>query len=210
MKRILFLFLALSLGLLHAEITAITPDVKKRMVQGGSWHKGCPVALDDLRYIRVDYLDFGGNRRKGELVMHRDAAKDIEAIFGELYEIGYPVKSMRLVSDFGANDWRSIEAGNTSAFNCRRATGSKKWSKHAYGRAIDINPIENPYISGSGHIAHKASQRYRRRVHRHSGDSSDRALLLRNDKAVQIFKKYGWRWGGEWSGVKDYQHFFKP
>ncbi len=142
--------------------------------------------------------------------MHKEVAGDIVAIFRELYAAGYPVRQMRLVSDFGGNDWRSIEAGNTSAFNCRPATGSRKWSKHAYGRAIDLNPIENPYISRSGHIAHKASEKYRKRVHRKPSDPGDRALLLKGDKATRIFKKYGWKWGGDWSGTKDYQHFFKP
>jgi hypothetical protein len=115
---------------------------------------------------------------------------------------------MKLVSDYKGSDWQSIEADNTSAFNCRKATGSKHWSKHSYGKAIDLNPIENPYISRFGHISHKASQQYRKRVHKKQ-TAADKAVLLKNDKAVQIFKKYGWKWGGDWSGVKDYQHFSK-
>jgi len=115
---------------------------------------------------------------------------------------------MRLVSDYNGNDWQSIEADNTSAFNCRKATGSTHWSRHSYGKAIDLNSIENPYISRSGRIAHKASLQYRKRVHRNDS-AADRAVLLRNDTAVKIFKKHGWKWGGDWSGVKDYQHFSK-
>ena len=180
------------------------------MIEGGSWRNGCPAGLSDLRYIRVKYYDFQGKSRTGELVMYKEAAKDIVKIFGELYIDGYPVRGMKLVSDFGGNDWKSIEADNTSAFNCRPATGSKKWSKHAYGRAIDLNPIENPYISRNGRIAHRASQKYRKRVHGDDKKASDRALLLNNDKATKIFKRYGWIWGGDWPGVKDYQHFYKP
>jgi len=191
-------------------ISPITAEVKKRMIQGNSWRKGCPVKLDDLRSIHVSYYDFQGKIKRGELIMHKEAAKDIAAIFGDLYAIAYPVRGVRPVRDFGGNDWRSIEADNTSAFNCRPATGSKKWSKHAYGRAIDLNPIENPYIARSGKIAHRASQKYRKRVHHDAHDPADKAILLKNDKATQIFKKYGWRWGGDWSGVKDYQHFVKP
>jgi poly-gamma-glutamate synthesis protein (capsule biosynthesis protein) len=212
-KAFILIFLIVS-GILRAEfhytISPISDAIKNRMVKGNSWHKGCPVSLRDLRYIRVSYRDFDGVDRIGELIMHHEAAEDIVAIFGRLYEIGYPVRQMRLVSDFGGNDWRSIEADNTSAFNCRNATGSKKWSKHAYGRAIDLNPIENPYISKSGHIAHKASLKYRKRVHHSRTAPSDRALLLQNDKAVRVFKSYGWKWGGDWQGVKDYQHFVKP
>lgn len=194
----------------HYSISSIDRHIKDRMIKGGSWHKGCPVSLRDLRYIHITYRDFKGVDRTGELIMHREVAKDIARIFRRLYEIGYPVRQMRLVSDFGGNDWRSIEADNTSAFNCRKATGSKQWSKHAYGRAIDLNPIENPYISRSGHIAHKASLKYRRRVHRGRSTPSDKALLVESDRAVEIFKGYGWKWGGNWSGTKDYQHFFKP
>ena len=206
---VLFSVTALFAGF-NSSVSAVTPQVKKRMIEGKSWRRACPVGLEDLRYIRVSYWDFGGESRSGELIMHRDVSRDIVAIFKALYDLRYPVRKMRLVSDFKGNDWQSIEAGNTSAFNCRPATGSKKWSKHAYGRAIDINPIENPYISKSGHISHKASLKYRKRAHRNLSSPEDRAVLLRNDKATQLFIKHGWKWGGDWPKTKDYQHFSKP
>jgi len=213
-KRVFFMAVWIFSGLLYAEfhstISPVGSQIKKRMLRGGSWHKGCPVPLRDLRYIRVTHHDFDGKERRGELIVHREVAQDMVAIFSRLYEIGYPVRQMRLVSDFGGSDWRSIEADNTSAFNCRKATGSRAWSKHAYGRAIDLNPIENPYISRSGHISHKASLRFRKRVHRGHKTPADKALLTGNDHAVRIFKVHGWKWGGDWSGAKDYQHFFKP
>jgi poly-gamma-glutamate synthesis protein (capsule biosynthesis protein) len=114
---------------------------------------------------------------------------------------------MRLVSDYGGSDYRSIEADNTSAFNCRPATGSRKWSRHAYGKAIDLNPLENPYVSRSGHIAHKASLRFKERKRKNPFKVEYRAVLLPNDPAVKAFKKQGWRWGGDWHSIKDYQHF---
>jgi hypothetical protein len=178
------------------------------MKKGGSWKKGCPVPLKDLRYLRLKYLDFKGETREGEMIVHKTVASEVVNIFNELYTINYPIHKMKLVSTYKANDWQSIESDNTSAFNCRNATGSKKWSKHSYGKAIDINPIENPYISRSGRISHKASLQYRKRVHKNN-TFSDKALLLKHDKATQIFKKHGWKWGGDWSGVKDYQHFSK-
>jgi hypothetical protein len=193
----------------NANISSITPHIKKRMIKGHSWQNGCPVPLRNLRYLQIKYHDFQGNDRVGELIVHKDIAFDIIYIMEELYNIGYPIKQMRLVSDFNGNDWQSIEADNTSAFNCRRATGSKKWSNHAYGKAIDINPIENPYISRKGHISHKQSLKYRKRVHHGYRISSDIAVLLPFDKAVLIFKKYGFSWGGDWKYVKDYQHFDK-
>jgi len=192
----------------NATISSITPEIKKRMLKGKSWRQGCPVSLQNLRYLQVTHKNFSGKEQRGEIIVHKDVALEVRQIFKELYAIEYPIRKMKLVSDYKGSDWQSIEADNTSAFNCRKATGSKKWSKHSYGKAIDLNSIENPYISRSGHISHKASQQYRKRVHKkHS--AADKAVLLKNDKAVKIFKKYGWKWGGDWSGVKDYQHFSK-
>ena len=209
LHSVLYLLLTGSIrGEYHAMIMPVDNTLKQRMLKGHSWYEGCPVHYRNLRYVTMTYIDFSGRERIGEMIVHKAVAKEVTEIFEKLYRAGYPIGQMRLVSDFGGNDWKSIEADNTSAFNCRRATGSKKWSKHSYGRAIDLNPIENPYISRSGRIAHKASLRYRKRSHRNSS-ASDKAVLLRNDEAVKIFKSYGWQWGGDWSGVKDYQHFSK-
>lgn len=212
MIRIILLLFIVSFTSLYAayqsNISKITPEIKKRMIEGNSWRKECPVAFEELRYLSIRHLDFRGAEVRGELIVHKDVSREVTAIFEALYNEGYPVRKMRLVSDYKGSDWQSIEADNTSAFNCRAATGSKKWSKHSYGKAIDINPIENPYISRKGHISHKASLTYRERRHQKSS-YADKAVLLKNDKAVKIFKKYGWEWGGDWNGVKDYQHFSK-
>lgn len=192
----------------RSSVSPITQEVKQRMINGNSWRKGCPVGLQDLRYLRLKYVNFQGKTALGEMIVHKDVASEVVEIFEALYNIDYPIRKMKLVSDYKGSDWQSIEADNTSAFNCRKATGSKKWSKHSYGKAIDLNAIENPYISRSGHISHKASLKYRKRKHQKSS-AADRALLLKSDKATQLFKAKGWRWGGDWSGVKDYQHFSK-
>ncbi len=211
-KKILTISLLLTTtvwSVFNANISSIDSNIKSRMVRGNSWHKGCPVPLKNLRYLQLTYHDFQGRDRVGEMIVHKDIALDIVYIMEELYNIGYPIKQMRLISDFGGNDWQSIEADNTSAFNCRKATGSKKWSNHAYGKAIDINPIENPYISKQGHISHKKSLKYRKRIHYGYKTPSDIATLLPYDNTVLIFKKYGFRWGGDWKYTKDYQHFDK-
>ncbi len=174
------------------------------MLKGGSWHKGCPVPLSDLRYLTLNYHGFDGNTHIGEMIVHKEVAGEVTAIFGKLYASGYPIHRMQLVSDYLASDFQSIEADNTSAFNCRSVTGGKKWSRHSYGKAIDINPIENPYISRSGHISHKASLTYRKRDHHRS-----KATILKGDTIVKLFKIHGWRWGGDWRSIKDYQHFDK-
>jgi len=205
--------LVLSNGILHAGYRSsespITPAVKKRMIAGHSWHRGCPVALSDLRYLRMSYRGFDGKDHFGEMIVHRSVASDVRKIFGELYRMKYPIRRMRLVSDYKGSDYASIEADNTSAFNCRNATGSGKWSRHAYGKAIDLNPLENPYVSRSGHIAHKASLPYAKRTRRNPFKPENRAVLLRGGPVVTLFKKHGWRWGGDWHSIKDYQHFEK-
>lgn len=211
MRKILYItfFLTVStFGAFESEISQITPQIKQRMTKGNSWKMGCPVPLKDLRYLRLKHIDFNGEKQTGEMIVHKAVSVEVTEIFKALYDAGYPIKKMRLVSEYRGSDWQSIEADNTSAFNCRKATGSKNYSKHSYGKAIDINPIENPYVFRNGKSSHKASKPYLIRK-RTSESAPQRAMLLPNDKAVQIFKKYGWQWGGDWSGVKDYQHFSK-
>ncbi len=187
-----------------SHISSISPVVKKRMLTGASWRKGCPVPLSQLRYLSMTYRGFDGRDHSGEMIVHQSVAREVTQIFGKLYVSKYPIKKMRLVSDYSASDFRSIEADNTSAFNCRPVTGGKKWSRHSYGKAIDINPIENPYISRSGRISHKKSLQFRKRNHRIT-----KATILKSDLIVKLFKARGWRWGGDWNSIKDYQHFDK-
>ncbi len=180
----------------------ITPNIKQRMLKGNSYRDGCPVKLKDLNYLRVKYIGFDNKEHMGELIVNKAIANDIISIFKELYNIKYPIRRMNLVSNYNGSDFASIEADNTSAFNCRFVDGTHKWSNHSYGRAIDINPIENPYVSNSGHTSHKKSKKFLERY-------KAKGVILKNDKVVKIFKKYGFRWGGDWRCCKDYQHFDK-
>ena len=203
------LFTTSLLAQFNANISEITPDIKERMIKGDSWRKGCPVSLQNLRYLQMTHLNFEGQTSMGEMIVHKDVADEVVFMFEDLYKMNYAINKMHLVSDYDANDWQSIENDNTSAFNCRRATGKKTWSKHSYGKAIDINPIANPYISKTGYISHKASYKYKKRRHIDINNLADRAMLLKNDPATKLFKSYGWKWGGDWTRVKDYQHFSK-
>jgi hypothetical protein len=187
----------------------IPAKIQKQMKRAGSWKRGCPVPLRDLSYLRLPYIGFDGKKHSGELIVHRTIAREVRQIFGELFKSGYPIHRMELVSNYGANDWKSIEADNTSAFNCRPITGGKKWSNHSYGKAIDINPIENPYIRNNGRISHKASYRYKTRKHRNLRKPDDKAMLIRGDKAVRIFTSRRWRWGAYFKEARDLQHFHK-
>lgn len=181
-----------------ARITPITSELAARMVS--SWHEGCPVALADLRYVQVPYVDPRGVTRTGELVVHADVAADVAEVFRELWSLGYPITSMRLVDDFGGDDTASMDADNTSAFNCRPVTGGTSWSEHAYGLALDLNPVENPYTVGD-HVAPRAGRAYVARP-----DAP--GVLHPDDAVVAAFARIGWVWGGTWTGrVVDYQHF---
>ena len=131
----------------------------RRMV-GTSWHRGCPVALADLRLVTATYWGFDKRAHTGRIVVHRDVAADVLAVLRRLYAARFPIRRMVPVDAYGGSDYRSIEADNTSAFNCRYVDGTTRWSEHAYGRAIDLNPIENPYVTSSGTTSHPASRRY--------------------------------------------------
>jgi D-alanyl-D-alanine carboxypeptidase len=166
-----------------------------------SWRAGCPVPLRDLRYLTVTHLGFDGESRTGELVVHEDVADDVVEVFRTLYEGGFPIRSMRLVDDFGADDDRSMAADNTSAFNCRASTGSPgEWSQHSYGRAIDLNPRENPYVSGATVLPPAGTPYVNRAVRAHG-------LIRGDDQVVRAFAAIGWTWGGAYRHAKDYQHF---
>ncbi|HEY7692242.1 MAG TPA: M15 family metallopeptidase [Gaiellaceae bacterium] len=184
----------------HARIQPI-PAALRRQMTGVSWHPGCPVGLGDLRLVTLTYRGFDGRDHSGRLVANRDAASALVAAFRRLYAARFPIRRMEPVDRYGGDDYRSIEADNTSSFNCRNATGSTRWSNHAYGRAIDVNPIENPYVSG-GTSSHRASGPYLDRSRRRPGTASPGGVL------VEAFRSVGWGWGGSWSGgVRDYQHF---
>jgi poly-gamma-glutamate synthesis protein (capsule biosynthesis protein) len=204
----MFLF-SLSNADYQAKISPISKKIENRMIKGGSYHKGCPVELKDLRYLRMSYIGFDNRTHTGEMIVHKSIDREVTAIFRELYRIGYPIHKMKLVSSYGGSDWLSIENDNTSAFNCRKATNRGRWSKHAYGKAIDINPIENPYIHSNGKISHKASYRYKLRRHKNLKNPYDRAMLISGDRALKAFIKRGWFWGRYFKTVRDLQHFQK-
>jgi hypothetical protein len=175
--------------------------VQRHRLNGSSWRPGCPVGLDGLRYVRLTYVGFDAKVHRGELVVNADAVATMRIVFGELFARRFPIRRMRLVDDYGASDHRSIEADNTSAFNCRRATGATRWSQHAYGRAIDVNTTENPYVYANGTTTHPASRRYLDRSRHRKG------MAYRGGILVRAFAKAGWGWGGNWPGPTDYQHF---
>ncbi len=180
---------------------AALPAGLRETMTGVSWRPGCPVGLDDLRLVRASHYDFVGRIRTGRLIVHRDVASDVVTVLRRLFAARFSIRRMVPVDAYGGSDFRSIEADNTSAFNCRPVEGTNRWSEHAYGRAIDLNPLENPYVYADGTTSHRASRPYLRRSPYRPG------MAVESGVVVRAFEAVGWSWGGRWSGVKDYQHF---
>jgi D-alanyl-D-alanine carboxypeptidase len=212
MKRVVLFFLALMLFLPSAwagetRITPIPDDIWARM-QGVSWHKTLPCpARDELRLVMIPFVDFAGARKSGPLIVDTKLASEVLAIFTEIAVDGtYRIERVELIDAYGGDDFKSIEANNTSAFNCRRTTGAKTMSAHARGRAIDLNPLINPYVDKTG-TSHAKSKGFVTLKQRKA--SKVAGMILADGIVVKTFRKYGWTWGGHWRSIKDYQHFSK-
>jgi len=164
-----------------------------------SWRAGCPVGPERLRMVTVSYVDFAGVSGTGRIVVRDDVADAVVAIFARLYDLRYPIARMEPVEAYGGSDDASMDADNTSAFNCRKTTGGSSYSEHSYGTAIDINPIENPYVKGST-VLPEAGRAF---VARNPAPG----VILDGDAVVQAFADHGFSWGGHWNSLKDYQHF---
>lgn len=172
----------------------------RELMTGNSWHEGCPVDLRDLRLVSVMTIGFDGEAHHGRLVVHRRWADEIVEVFRRLYRSEFPIRRMRLVDRYGADDQESMRHDNTSAFNCRYVAGTTVWSQHAFGRAIDIDPVENPYVDGS-HVSPPNGEPY--------ADRSDvrPGMIFERDVVWRAFHRIGWEWGGTWTSAQDYQHF---
>jgi hypothetical protein len=185
-------------ALLLAFVGTISP-VRQQDVRF-SYRAGCPVVPSDLRLVRVSYSGFDGRAHVGTLVVHRSVARDVVTVFRRLYLARFPIRRMTPVSAYRGSDDASMAADNTSGFNCRRAVGGSGWSEHAYGTAIDVDPVENPYVL-NGRALPPAGRAYRMRGRVRPG------MATRGGVLVRAFAAVGWKWGGRWAGSPDYQHF---
>jgi hypothetical protein len=186
-----------ALPLFHASVSPVTVAEL-----GKSWHAGCPVGPRDLRNLTVSYVGFDGRAHTGTLVVHRDVAANVTTVFRTLYTKRFPIRRIEPVAKYGGDDHRSMAADNTSAFNCRyaQAAGPKRWSAHAYGKAIDVNTVENPYVQGS-YVSPPAGRAYTDRSRYRKG------MAVAGGVLVKAFASVGWLWGGRWTASPDYQHF---
>ena len=164
--------------------------------------------------LHLSHFDENGEEHVGILICNKVIANDLIDIFSELYKMRYPIHSIHPVSEYGGDDERSMKANNTSCYNVRR-TRNGGVSRHARGMAIDINPLWNPCVHMSGRnkglVEPSTAKPYTQRGERKEGDRRDERsrLISRDDPCYKLFIKHGFRWGGAWRSLKDYQHFEK-
>lgn len=189
------------------QITPIPDAIFSRM-QGKSYKKNCTVPRSSLRYLRVLHRNVEGKAQLGEIVCNESIAADLLDIFRQLYQKGYKIERITLIDDYNADDEASMRANNTSCFNFRVVSGTTKLSKHAQGLAIDINPLYNPYIHlSNGKVEPTTGKPYA--TNRAKLRNTKVPIIDANDLCYKLFIQHGFKWGGAWRTVKDYQHFEK-
>jgi hypothetical protein len=191
----------------HSSVAPLPPPVRTEIKEEGFWHRGCPVGFSDLRLLTVSYRGFDHRPHTGQLIVNRAAAGPLRRVFRELYQLRFPIRHMALADMYGPKRERPRDGDVSGSFDCRQAvpspctggSGTGSWSMHAYGLAVDLNPVENPYV-GCGQSRDPAARRYFDRSRHRPG------MVTR--RVVEAFGSIGWGWGGAWTGnTKDYMHF---
>ncbi len=182
-------------GAFHATVVPVPPDVAAR----STWQEACPVTLDELRYVTVSFWGFDDLPHTGELLVHRDVADAVAGVFGDLFAARFPIEDMYVTPPAELDAPNTGDGNATAAFVCRPTRGSSRWSEHAYGRAIDINPFHNPYVRDGSLIPGLAAT-YLDRADVRPG------MLVPGGGVIEAFAGIGWEWGGTWSNPIDYMH----
>jgi hypothetical protein len=193
----------------QASVRPLSAAERADVISAKEWHSGCPVTLSQLRVLTVRYLGFDGRTHTGQLVVNGSQAGRLQEVFARLYAIRFPIRHMALSDTYGPAAGRPGDGDITASFECRQAvaspcngtasTGTGSWSEHAYGEAIDLNPVENPYV-GCGMTRDRTALSYVNRSQVRRG--------MVTPQVIEIFRQIGWGWGGSWTGsTKDYMHF---
>lgn len=185
-------------------MTQIPKDIIERMIKYNIWNEDCPVPLERLQYLKIDYIDFNGRMRSdGEIIVLDVIADKVEKIFAALLKKKFPLAQIQTIDHYKGDDEKSMEDNNSSAFNCRKIMGQNIYSIHSYGLAIDINPVQNPYmvkLQGAVKIFPASGKEYVDRSKLREGMVSDNEVeIFRENKLIG--------WGGNWQSIKDWQHF---
>jgi hypothetical protein len=200
---------AVAVASFHATIRPLSAPVRAELKSAGVWHQGCPVSFAHLRVLTVTQWGFDNREHTGQLVVNADAAAPLASVFHKLYELRFPIRHLRLADAYGPARSRPADNDISGSFECRQAIaspcsgpvrkGNGNTSEHAFGHAVDLNPVENPYV-GCGMSRDPRSKPY-----------LDRSRLRRGmvtPAVIAAFRSIGWGWGGSWSGsTKDYMHF---
>ena len=209
MKLLAVPLVAVALTAFHATSRPLSPQQRAAVVASHEWHSACPVALSQLRVLTLAYVGFDGATHTGQLVVNRNAVAPLQRVFARLYALRFPIHHMGFVDTYGPAGERPPDGDFTASFECRQASaspcgglanrGTGSWSEHAFGEAVDLNPVENPYV-GCGQTRDKTALSY-----------LDRSRLRRGmvtPSVVAAFRAVGWGWGGGWTGsTQDYMHF---
>jgi hypothetical protein len=182
----------------RSAVRPIGRTVRARM--GATWSPACPVGLDELRYLTVSFRGFDGRAHTGELVVHRRVAEQVVSVFARLYRAGFPIEEMRLVTTADLEAHPTGDGNNTAAYVCRTARQQTRWSAHAYGLAVDVNPFQNPYRRGDLVLPELASAYLDR-------DRVRPGMIRAGDVVTRAFAAIGWTWGGSWRSPTDRMHF---
>ncbi len=192
----------------HAQSVQPIPDAIWAAMQGNSYHveiKGC-AQRKSLVLVTVPYWDYAGKSQTGQLIVNKTVGQDVLAVFKTLYtDKSYLFERIELIDKYGGNDRASMNVNNTSAYNCRTVSGTLRLSSHARGLAIDINPFTNPYVWKDG-TSPPGATAFDTLKERNAAKNKP-GMILRNSPIVKAFKAKGWKWGGDWTSTKDYQHF---
>jgi hypothetical protein len=199
--------LLLALAPFHFATRPLPRSVQAELKAGGFWHRGCPVSRSGLRLLTVTYRGFDRRSHIGQLIVNKNAARPLARVFRRLYRLRFPIRHMRIADAYGPRRSRPRDGDVSASFSCREAVpspctggrGTGTWSMHAYGLAVDLNPLENPYV-GCGQSRDPATRPYRDRSRHRRG--------MVTPRVVHAFRSIGWGWGGSWTGnTKDYMHF---
>jgi hypothetical protein len=184
------------------------PSALRSEMRGTTWKPGCPVPLTDLRLIHFGYWGFDGEVKRGPMVLHEDVAEDVLWVFGRLFKDRFSIKHVALTREFVPEEFEpriSSPRSVTASFNCRPVVTplgpGDDFSQHSYGLAIDINPVQNPFVTTDGFVRNRMARPYVDRSRRLPG------MIHDGDVVVRSFAAIGWSWGGHWSGGQDYMHF---
>ena len=193
----------------HVSARPLSLAQRGAVISAHEWHQGCPTTLSRLRVLTVSYLGFDSRTHTGQLVVNEAAVAPLRRVFRRLFALHFPIHHMQFADNYGPVGARPADGDVTASFECRQAssspctgtanTGTGSWSEHAYGEAVDLNPVENPYV-GCGMTRDKSALSYLNRSHNRRG--------MVTPAIVAAFADAGWGWGGSWAGsTKDYMHF---